>query len=343
MGLETYPSTPEPSYSYPFEDEYKTLASELGDGESERQSLRRFGKRTFAFVYNKVLIASEWQLIHNFHRLRRGGYEPFWVYDLKARQFVDEFVGRGYAESLAGGLLWDGAAFTNFTTAINNDTANDVSLLDPTPVIGDNFVFGFTDMLVKDVDKICDCLHVWIGTAGVGTWTIVWEFWNGAWTALANVSDGSNGFHNSGHCLVTFDHPAGWVRSTLNGISAYWMRAYLSAYTSMATQPLGNKAYQRLRHYDLPSKSTTEAGLKVYVNSVEKVKDTDWFLVSGGGGGSSDRIRIATTALPLAGDLITADFTGTLRIKGFLPDKFRDNMNFYEDYSDIETIVIREA
>lgn len=71
--------------------------------------------------------------------------------------------------------------------------------------------------------------------------------------------------------------------------------------------------------YDLPSKNTVQATLKIYVNGVESAAT----FTSGGGGGGADRITI-TAAL---GSTITADFTGILRLKArFSEDSMDDEL-----------------
>ena len=93
--------------------------------------------------------------------------------------------------------------------------------------------------------SLWDWLELRIGTAGNGDWTIVWEYWNGTvWTALPDVNDGTSGFEVSGTRLVTFTRPVDWALITVGGIAnLYWIRARISAYTSIVTQPKGTRAF----------------------------------------------------------------------------------------------------
>ena len=132
----------------------------------------------------------------------------------------------------------DGGAFTGETTAAQNATANDMTLLPATPAGNDAYYFGH--------DKVFDKLLLNIGTQGAGVWTITWEYYDvdTTWHSLAGVNDGTTGFTNSpGIKNVTFTKDANWTTVTINGVTKYWIRARVSAYTSITTQPKGTQAW----------------------------------------------------------------------------------------------------
>ncbi len=90
--------------------------------------------------------------------------------------------------------------------------------------------------------------HLWlnISTAAVADWTITWEYYNGtSYTALSNVADGTDNFEMEGLNRVTWDFPAAdqWPESTLHSVSGYWVRARVSAATSVTTAPLGDQVW----------------------------------------------------------------------------------------------------
>lgn len=63
--------------------------------------------------------------------------------------------------------------------------------------------------------------------------TFTWEYWNGAaWAALTN-QDGTNigagSFGQSGVCSVHWVQPSDWAATVIDGVTAYWVRARLSA------------------------------------------------------------------------------------------------------------------
>lgn len=129
-----------------------------------------------------------------------------------------------------------GEVFTDYTTEAQSDTANDLPLLSTSPSVGDAWFFG--------CDNPCRIFNQEIDTAGVGTWTIVYEYWNGSeWKALDNVQDLTTGFTVSGSNSTTWDMPTDWVTIGVTGsaTNSYWGRARVSAFTNITTQPLGSR------------------------------------------------------------------------------------------------------
>jgi len=139
----------------------------------------------------------------------------------------------------------DGGTQTDETTAATDDTTNDMTLLPSTPAVNDAYYFGSQDMFWK--------LELVIGTSGSGTWNITWEYYDSSsgWTSISsrgNINDETDAFRAAaGTHYVTFDipddSPADWAITTVKGINAYWIRAKVSSYTSITTQPKGTRAY----------------------------------------------------------------------------------------------------
>ena len=126
----------------------------------------------------------------------------------------------------------DGGSMVNETTPWSEGTADDVEVLPAVPVAEDACYFGHTSAVFKSVSMN-------ITTQGVGTWTITWEYWNGtAYAALTGVTDNTSGFTaTTGVKTVDFTVPADWVKNTVSGILDYWIRARVSAFTSVTTAP----------------------------------------------------------------------------------------------------------
>jgi hypothetical protein len=127
------------------------------------------------------------------------------------------------------------SSFAIQTAEPNNDTANDTNVFPATAALNDACYF------VINGDH--DTLNINVGTAGVGTYSVTWEYWNGAaWTALSGVTDGTNAFKNSGPSTspVTFTRPTNWTWTDIDGAGFYGLavRARISAFTSMTTNPL---------------------------------------------------------------------------------------------------------
>ena len=140
--------------------------------------------------------------------------------------------------AMGGAVADDGGTQTDETTAANNATENDMTLLPAAPAVNDAYYFGYAT-------KVFNKLKVNIGTQGAGVWTITWEYYNGSsWSALSNVTDGCDHFRAAaGNHEVTFDVPSDWAKTTIQTIEAYWIRARVSAYTSITTQPKGTQSW----------------------------------------------------------------------------------------------------
>lgn len=137
----------------------------------------------------------------------------------------------------------DGAALVDESAESIEDTGNDMTLLPAVPAENDAYYIGSTVPF--------NGVRIDIGTQGEGVWTTVWEYWNG--TAWANITatdtDGvftaAAGNHN-----VTWTIPTAWVKKTVTTTtpaattaSLYYVRARVSAYTSVVTAPAGDQAW----------------------------------------------------------------------------------------------------
>ena len=100
MIIQTYPTTPVPSYSYIMAEKYQTLASPYQGQNEQRLRLARFPKRSVTLKYDKADIDSAWATLHNFFKARFGGWESFWFLDIRLRPWTDEYVGRGTGAAL---------------------------------------------------------------------------------------------------------------------------------------------------------------------------------------------------------------------------------------------------
>lgn len=126
--------------------------------------------------------------------------------------------------------LDDGGAFATETSDASNWTASDVTLLPATPAENDAFYIG-------DAAKFNE-VYISIGTLGAGTWTITWEYWNGsAWTAISSTED----FKSTVGIVLT--GMSNWATCEVDGVTLYWIRGRVSAYTSITTQPLGSTVW----------------------------------------------------------------------------------------------------
>lgn len=134
----------------------------------------------------------------------------------------------------------NGGVFTDAWGAASNETTGDFALL-PTPLtVNDALYFGHT-VPFTGIDVVVE-------TPGEGTWSVSWEYWNGAsWAVIPNVDDAAQGWRplDAGYVSVRFAAPAGWAARTSpagTGLNLYFVRARLSAHTTTTTAPVGSRA-----------------------------------------------------------------------------------------------------
>lgn len=320
MSINIFPTTVIPSYGYKSGLDYKTLVFESASGSVEQAIYqRRFPKTNFGNVFQNIT-PEEADTLKKFVIGQMGMSTPFWYIDWEDREWTDIYVGRGGPPPIGAIQENYSAVYTNQTVNCIGGLANGMNLFPATPAQHDAYYFGS----ITPFDK----LTLTIGTPGVGTWTITWEFWNGsAWTALAGVSDGTTGFTAAaGAREVTFTLPVTWVINSVSSIEAYWIRARVSAYTSKTVIPLGSGASLSSKTYDLHGLTTSAQ--KIYIDGVLKTVSTHYSIASGGGAAGADRLTLVD--YPAIGSLITSDFTGHLRIKGrFKDDSYQENYDTY--------------
>lgn len=158
-----------------------------------------------------------------------------WVFDYGNKRIYQNV---GDDASVDAAFQDDGGVFTDDTTDANDAGANDVALLPAVPAVNDAFYVGS--------DAVFSQVKFNIGTAGAGTWTITWEYYDRltvSWESLLNVTDGTTGFTTGGTNTVTFDRPDSWGQVAVDSTTYFWVRGRVSAYTSITTQPLATQIW----------------------------------------------------------------------------------------------------
>jgi hypothetical protein len=61
-----------------------------------------------------------------------------------------------------------------------------------------------------------------LSTPATGTFSLAWVYWNGTTWATLTVTDGTNGFEQSG--TVAFTPPGDWATTSWSGVTAYWIK-----------------------------------------------------------------------------------------------------------------------
>lgn len=139
-------------------------------------------------------------------------------------------------EDLLGAKLDDGGVFTTFTDQLNDPDAGTASLLPAVPVVGDAFYFGSPKPITE--------LFVTIDTAAAGNFTIAWEYWDGfTWSTPADLLDETQGLKVSGTRRVVWPDFNQQTPVAVDGVTAFWVRARVSAFVSLTTVPVASYAY----------------------------------------------------------------------------------------------------
>lgn len=161
-------------------------------------------------------------------------------------------------------LQSDNGTFTDYTTAANSTTIDDMDLFPATPVVTeDSFYFGHAEQFNR--------LKIELTDLGAGGFGILWQYWNGAWTNLSGVSDGTSDFTLAGEKIVSWTLPGDWTQSTEGGLGPYYYVRALYNSGVMSTNPTGRKAQLDVKRYLASEleRTVTSAGLTTTAFHVE--------------------------------------------------------------------------
>lgn len=162
------------------------------------------------------------------------GLSPFQIgIPLVSIEQLSEYV---EPEAVVGALLYDASVgYTDDTEDANDADANDVAML-PNPIgAGDAFLL----CSLGKPNSVC----LQLGTAGAGTYTIIWKYWNGvSWSNFSMIYDSSANFKTTGLVRACWLLPDDWEQSTIESIGGYWLGAFYVSGT-LTTQPLGTQIW----------------------------------------------------------------------------------------------------
>lgn len=137
-----------------------------------------------------------------------------------------------------GAVAEDGGSFTDETTEANNSTFADVTLLPAAPAVNDAYYF-----IMDNPGRV---ITLNIGQGGVGTWDLAWEYWDGStYSEITGsaIDDRTDNFTVFGVNTVSFDMPIDWEKRAVEGIDGYIIRARVTTFTSLSTQPLATQLW----------------------------------------------------------------------------------------------------
>jgi len=99
---------------------------------------------------------------------------------------------------------------------------------------------GASDIIYIGADNpFCNIVFDLSDAVGATGYTAVWEYWNGAaWASLASLSDNTNELQESGRNAVVWkQNQTGWATTSINSITAWWVRLRITALTTMTQNP----------------------------------------------------------------------------------------------------------
>lgn len=109
-------------------------------------------------------------------------------------------------------------------------------LFPASPAINDAIYFGISTS-ISNLSAFSSLIFD-IGTGATGGFSLVKEYWNGAaWISLPFITTTTSLFIATGLFSVHWLAPANWEPVAVDGVTAYWIRVRISAFTSMPTLP----------------------------------------------------------------------------------------------------------
>jgi hypothetical protein len=127
----------------------------------------------------------------------------------------------------------DGGLYTDVSVAFHEDTADDVAVLPTVPANDDAFYLGGAEQFGR--------VDLNVTTDGDGTWTVVWQYWDGdSWETIPGLTDPTSGFNGGGTGIqsITFTAPVDWAKNTVDSALAYWIRGVVTGFSAVTTPPL---------------------------------------------------------------------------------------------------------
>ncbi len=159
-------------------------------------------------------------------------------------------IGRDFTQCWS----YDGSNYTDETTDMNDTGTGDVTFTNTTSGI---FYFGYSEPFYQ--------MAFDVGTAGTGSPTAVWEYWNGgSWTTIPGFP--TQNFTSATFQVNRFSPPADWATTSVNSVSAYYIRRRQTANWTIAAV-IDQGAVNGMGYlYDTPG-ATADSGLNPYWTS----------------------------------------------------------------------------
>ena len=167
--------------------------------------------------------------------------------DAKVKRTVDETISKippvgTLAEAVLvvdGAVADDGGVQTDETAAAREATPDDMTLLPAAPAVDDAYYLGFNYKAAV--------FYVNVTTSGIGNWGLAHEYYDGVgWSACVDILDGTQEWTVAGTGRISHTPQGDWALTTIQGHNLYWIRARVSSFNNITTQPLGGQAWAGL-------------------------------------------------------------------------------------------------
>jgi hypothetical protein len=124
------------------------------------------------------------------------------------------------------------------------------------PAVGDMIYIG-CDSTLYDSGPFSNVVFN-ISLSGVAVHNIVWEIWDGAWTATPGLQDNTNRFRNSGTNEVVYGNTPNWTPIDPGvGVIGYWLRGRVTVFAGAVPFQVVNYPYSvTWAHADVESDTT---------------------------------------------------------------------------------------
>jgi len=172
-------------------------------------------------------------------------------------------------------------SYTDETTDADSvDAAGDVLLPPQNATIQQNTATNPSDAIYFGSTFTFNSIKIDIYTAANVTGaTFNWAYWNGTAWATLTVTDGTSGFTVDGS--VTFTAPGDWATTTVNGVSAYWVKCYTTSpgtatAITITTAPLADQTIGKAVAVTVGSFTSTTTAIMVEAGPVTAPAADAW-------------------------------------------------------------------
>ena len=131
-----------------------------------------------------------------------------------------------------------GPGFVHDTTDCNSAAVDDVNFMPAVPVSG---IDGTGDTFYIGGKRPFPATHINLGVSGTGTYTLVWEYFNGSsYTALTNVVDDTGNLKNAPAAYkVSWEIPSDWATDTIDTDGPFFFMRFRIDTGAVTILPLG--------------------------------------------------------------------------------------------------------